>query len=428
MNPAIDKLSSWIFKNKTLVLFLVLCTLGIYASGQSLDFVLNELLTRVGRNSFLVLSLLIPIQAGMGLNFAVVIGAMSAQIAIFVVSCLEVGGIGGFLLCALIAVSFSILFGFLTGKLFNKMKGSEMIGGMILSYFSDGLYQLLFLFILGGIIPVKSNRLMISNGVGVKNTIDLSGNLKYALDDLMRITFLDAVTWLCIGMAVFYGVKLLTEFRRLKKAGSGSTGKELGMKYGVKIAGAALVLLLTFIPFVEKLFLNAEIPLVTYGVIALVCLFNTGFMKTVLGQNMRTIGQSMQVAKASGINVNKTRIIAITISTLLASWGQLILLQNMGTMSTYGAHTQIGQFAIAALLVGGASVHSATNTQAVIGVLLFHTLFIVSPDAGKNLFHNAQIGEYFRVFVSYGVIAVSLALHAWHKRPRRAEAGLEAEA
>lgn len=419
MDFASDRITSWIFKNKTLVLFLILCTAGIYASGQSLDFVLGELLTRVGRNSFLVLALLIPIQAGMGLNFAVVIGAMSAQIAIFVVSYLGKGGIVGFLLCAVIAIPFSIIFGFLTGKLFNKMKGSEMIGGMILGYFSDGLYQLLFLFILGGVIPIKSDRLMISNGIGVKNTIDLSGNLKYALDDLMRITFLDAVTWLCIGMVVFYVIKIILDILKLNKGLIGGTKKEIGLKYGFKIAGAVLIFLLTFIPFVEKLFFNAKIPLVTYGVIGLLCLFNNGFMKTVLGQNMRTVGQSMHVAKASGINVNKARIIAIVISTLLASWGQLILLQNMGTMSTYGAHTQIGQFAIASLLVGGASIHSATNTQAIIGVLLFHTLFIVSPDAGKNLFNNAQIGEYFRVFVSYGVIAVSLALHAWQKKSKR---------
>ena len=29
------------------------------------------------------------------------------------------------------------------------------------------------------------------------------------------------------------------------------------------------------------------------------------------------------------------------------------------------------------------------------------------------MFNNAQLGEYFRVFVCYAVIAVALALHAW---------------
>jgi len=40
-------------------------------------------------------------------------------------------------------------------------------------------------------------------------------------------------------------------------------------------------------------------------------------------------------------------------------------------------------------------------------------MFIVSPLAGKNLMGNAMIGEYFRVFVTYGVIGMALALHAW---------------
>ncbi len=75
----------------------------------------------------------------------------------------------------------------------------------------------------------------------------------------------------------------------------------------------------------------------------------------------------------------------------------------------------MGQFAIAALLVGGASVRKATNSQAILGIVLFHTLFILSPLAGKELFGDAVIGEYFRVFVSYGIIAMALAMHAWKK-------------
>jgi len=36
--------------------------------------------------------------------------------------------------------------------------------------------------------------------------------------------------------------------------------------------------------------------------------------------------------------------------------------------------------------------------------------------AGRNLFGDAQLGEYFRVFVAYGVIGVSLVMHAWRKQ------------
>ncbi len=43
-----------------------------------------------------------------------------------------------------------------------------MIGGLILGYFSDGLYQFFFLFVLGGIIPIANKTLMLATGIGVK--------------------------------------------------------------------------------------------------------------------------------------------------------------------------------------------------------------------------------------------------------------------
>lgn len=59
---------------------------------------------------------------------------------------------------------------------------------------------------------------------------------------------------------------------------------------------------------------------------------------------------------------------------------------------------------------------------------MFHLLFIVAPDAGKNVFGNAAIGEYFRVFISYGVIAVALVIHAWSGAQRRKPANAIREA
>nr|WP_230974424.1 hypothetical protein [Treponema vincentii] len=54
------------------------------------------------------------------------------------------------------------------------------------------------------------------------------------------------------------------------------------------------------------------------------------FRKTKLGQDMRAIGQNQAVSLASGIAVERTRIISIVISTVLACIGQIIFLQNMG--------------------------------------------------------------------------------------------------
>jgi simple sugar transport system permease protein len=176
---------------------------------------------------------------------------------------------------------------------------------------------------------------------------------------------------------------------------------------------AALLIISFYVSTIKSLINNISVPLATVVVVGLLCVFNVFILKTKAGQDFRSVGQDMNIAKISGIPVDKIRIRAILISTVLAGWGQLIFLQNIGTLNTYGSHEQVGTFAIAALLIGGASVTKATIGQAIIGTALFHTLFIVSPQAGKNLFGNAQIGEYFRVFVAYGVIGVSLGLHAW---------------
>jgi simple sugar transport system permease protein len=159
-----------------------------------------------------------------------------------------------------------------------------------------------------------------------------------------------------------------------------------------------------------------RIPLFTLVVIVGFCLLLSFITRTKLGQEMRAVGQDMNIAQVAGINVDRTRMIAIIMSTVLAAWGQLIFLQNIGTLNTYNSHEQVGMFSIAALLVGGASTRRATIWNAVVGVLLFHTLFVVSPLAGQRLMGIPQVGEYFRSFLAYGVIAVALALHAWQTK------------
>lgn len=161
---------------------------------------------------------------------------------------------------------------------------------------------------------------------------------------------------------------------------------------------------------------GVNVPVVTLLVIAALCLFIVWFRKTKLGQDMRTVGQDMEVARTAGIDVNRTGIVSIVISTVLASYGMVIFLQNIGTLNTYNSHEQIGFFCIAALLVGGASVARASILNVFVGVILFHTVFVVSPRAGKELIGEAQLGEYFRVFITYGVIAFSLALYAWRRK------------
>ena len=388
-------------------MFIALSVFFIIVSGLDINYVSSQLLLRLNRNAFIVMALIIPIVAGMGINFSITIGAMAAQIGLLLTINWGVTGIKGILLAAAITLPLASGFGFLIGMLLNKMKGQETIGSLILGYFANGAYQLLFLFIFGGIIPL-SDKVTIVGATGVQNTLNLTGSvgLSTAVDSILRIPFLYAVYGLCgvlfAAALVFFLLKKLTLKRFL-----------------ILATGAGLVAGIFSIPPVANV-LNGthgrevRVPVVTWLIIGLLCLFNALIMRTRLGQKFRAVGQSQTVANASGINVNAVRIAAIVISTVLAGWGQIIFMQSegIGTFQTYAAHEQVGLYAGAAILVGGASIDRATNVQALIGTFLFHSLFITAQSASSNLFGNAVVGEYFRAFLSYGVIALALILYA----------------
>ena len=389
--------------NVVTIMFIVVCAVCMMFSGYTPSYVMYELFGRLSRNAFIVLALIIPIVAGMGINFAITIGAMAAQIACILVLEWGLQGFGSFLAAAALTVPMAALFGFGIGKILNKMKGQEMIGGMILGYFANGLYQLLCLFILDNIIPINNPNLTIKGSSGIANTIDLSktGGMGGTLEKLWQLPVSQAVLVFALVIAAGLVIGHVRSHRKDAK------------KLGIQLGALVIVCVLMQLPVMKSLFSMVKVPMATFGIVALLCLFNVVLMRTRLGQQFRAVGQNRTVANAAGINVDKVRIIAITISTVLAGWGQLIFVQNLGAFQTYGAADQVGLYAGAAILVGGASVVRATNTQALLGTVLFHLMFILAPAAGKNLFGDAAIGEYFRVFMCYGVIALALVMHAW---------------
>lgn len=76
----------------------IIILLSIPISGLSIEYLIQEIILRLSRNLFLVLSLLIPIIAGMGLNFGIVLGAMAGQIALIFITDWNVVGLQGFFL------------------------------------------------------------------------------------------------------------------------------------------------------------------------------------------------------------------------------------------------------------------------------------------------------------------------------------------
>ncbi|UUM11180.1 ABC transporter permease [Clostridiaceae bacterium HFYG-1003] len=341
-------------------LFLIISALAIKPSGLPVEYIAEQVMIRMVRNSFLVLALLLPIMAGMGINFALSLGAMAGQIGLITVQGLGMKGPEALFAAILISVPVALLLGIFAGQVLNRAKGREMITSMMLAFLINGVYQFVILYIFGSsILPFNANRsIILSKGVGVRNTLELTSSQAF---DKLGDSFLTNL----LGSPLYIG--------------------------------------------------NFKIPFFTILLIVLLCLFTVWITRTKLGQDMRAVGQDMEVAANSGINVDRTRLWAISISTILAGIGQIIYLQNLGTMNTYTGHESSALYSAASLLIGGASVASAGILNAILGTGLFHTLFVLMPPAATTLTGNSMIGEYSRMVISYGIVALALVMHARRK-------------
>ena len=346
-------------KNIVPVIFLLMTALMMPFSGYSGKFLAQEIVTRLGRDTFLVLALLIPLMAGMGINFGLGLGAMSGQIALIFVTDWHVAGIPGILLAMLISTPIAMVFGLFGGYLLNNAKGREMITSYVLGFFMLGAYQIIVLFGMGSVIPIGDGGLLLSRGFGIRNTIMLDG-----------------------------------------VAGSFDTLVDRLLGFRVQVA-------------------DINIPVFTLLVVISLCLLTWWFRRTKLGQEIRAVGQDMGVSAASGINVSRTRIISMLISTVLAGYGYIVFMQNVSVMPVYTGSNTVATYAAAALLVGGATASKAGIPSVLFGVALFHLLFIVTPMAANRIFGAAEVAEYFRLFISYSIIALALVLNGWNAKKEK---------
>lgn len=330
------------------LLFVVLSFLGYIFSQMSFTFILNEVITRFIRDGILVLALIIPVVAGMGLNFAITVGAISAQVGYLLVLDWKIESYPGLFLAAVIGSLLSILLGYIIGICLNKVKGKEMITTIIIGFLATSIYQFIFLVCYGTIIPPNNQEILLSRKIGIRNMVDLE-SYRNIFDNFLVIN---------IG--------------------------------------------------------EIRLPIFMIIVVILFALMVHYILNTRLGKQFKAVGESRQKAENLGINTDRVRIKAMVISILLACFGQIFFLQNIGMLNVYTAHLNSDIFSCAALLAGGATIKKANIKNAFLGLFLFHTLFIVSPQAGQNIFSNVALGEYFRSFVAYGTITFALIMNIRH--------------
>lgn len=155
-------------------------------------------------------------------------------------------------------------------------------------------------------------------------------------------------------------------------------------------------------------FFGAKIPTGTLLFLSLCCFLMWLFLRSKTGAALLAAGDNPKFATASGINVNRQRMIGTIISTILGGIGILVYAQSFGFLQLYQAPLMMPFAATAAVLIGGATAKKATIAHVISGTILFQALLTISLPVINILMPVGNLSEIVRIIVSNGVILYAL--------------------
>jgi len=156
-------------------------------------------------------------------------------------------------------------------------------------------------------------------------------------------------------------------------------------------------------------FMGVTVPTGLLLFFAVFCYLVWLFLRSRTGIAMIAAGDNPRFATASGISVNRMRVIGTMLSTALSAVGIVVYSQSFGFIQLYQAPMFMSFAAVAAVLIGGATVKKATITNVIIGAFLFQSLLVVSlPVANKILEDVSSLAEIARIVISNGIILYAL--------------------
>ncbi|MEG1658219.1 MAG: ABC transporter permease [Oscillibacter sp.] len=186
----------------------------------------------------------------------------------------------------------------------------------------------------------------------------------------------------------------------------GLSGK--GLRTTISLEGFYDKVLANFLKIdLNRFGINLVIPVGTILFFALLAFLMWAFLHTKTGTAMTAVGSNPTFARASGININKSRLLSVVMSTWLAAIGILVYQQGFGFIQLYTAPFFMALPAVSALLIGGASVNKASITNVVIGTFLFQGIVTMTPTVMNAMIHM-DMSEVIRQVVSNGMILYAL--------------------
>ena len=147
--------------------------------------------------------------------------------------------------------------------------------------------------------------------------------------------------------------------------------------------------------------------LLIFGIFAAIVFL---FFRSKTGIAISAAGMNPVFAKATGVNVDRSRIIANMMSTCLGAVGMIVYAQGFGFAQFYDTPMLMAFPAVASVLVGGASAQRARVINVIIGCFLFQGLLTSAPTVVGRLLEgtDADITNPVRLIVQFGIILYAL--------------------
>ena len=178
-----------------------------------------------------------------------------------------------------------------------------------------------------------------------------------------------------------------------------------GLRTTISVEGFWRHILDDFLAF--RLGHGFKVPTGALLVFLLVALAVWAFFHLKLGTAITAVGLNPTYAKASGININRMRIISVMMSTMLGALGIVVFQQSFGFIQLYDGPLYMAFPAVAAILIGGASVNKATLVHVILGAMLYQGILTMTPEV-FNAVLKIDMSDVIRVIVSNGMILYAL--------------------
>jgi simple sugar transport system permease protein len=131
------------------------------------------------------------------------------------------------------------------------------------------------------------------------------------------------------------------------------------------------------------------------------------FMHSRTGTALTAVGSNPDFARAGGVSAHRMRVISVMVSTVYGAIGILVYQQSFGFIQLYQAPLYMAFPAVAAVLLGGASVNKATILHVVVGTFLFQSILAMTPSVINSVL-KTDMSEVIRILISNGMIIYAL--------------------